>query len=247
MAHELGHFSQRGSTWLERLVRRVNMWMNLAITRRDRIDDLIDYLAEFRIGLIALLSFVLWIFIWMGRGILWLIMQLGLLVSASLMRRTVFDADRYSLGLAGSDVFQQTLERMVLINEAHAVASQHFFKGKRQGDHLPRDFPAFVVGLAEQSSRAKKKAARRLKNEKLRWLSPQPTTRSRIRAAQRLDRPGTLRSDLPGGAMFRDFASTCRRLSHAEYEARFASAYYPATNRATKEAVRQYLETMERG
>ena len=46
LAHEFGHFSQRGSIFLDRLIARVNLWFILAVHRRDAIDSVVQTLTE---------------------------------------------------------------------------------------------------------------------------------------------------------------------------------------------------------
>lgn len=246
MAHEFGHFSQRGSTLLQRLIRRINMWFAFAVYREDAIDTMIASMVDEGGDhpLLALVAFVMWILVWLGRGVLWVLMMIGLGVSSALLRRQEFDADRYQIGLIGSNGFEETMERVMRLSVAHVFAAQQVFNSLR-GDHLPADFPGFVVALADESKRVKKKTRKLLDNEQAGLLSSHPAMRTRIRAAEKLDLPGVFHSKQPGSALFKSFRRDSKQLSSMLYEARFGDAYTPNTRRSTEEAIEIYMQTME--
>lgn len=246
IAHEYGHFSQAGSTLLQRLIRRINLWFMAAIYRRDMLDNVIDSTIDstHEVGIYpAMAGFFFWLLVGMGKMVLWCLMQIGNVVSAALMRRMEFDADRYEISLVGSEVFEQTSNRLVALNVAYETAFKHVFGGMR-GDHLPSDFPSFVVGIADQSQKLQKRAKNRIKNEKWKALATHPPTRDRIKVARKLDEPGVFRSDLPASTLFSNFRGLCTSMSNAMYELRYHSTFSRETLRDTREAVSIYLETM---
>jgi Zn-dependent protease with chaperone function len=247
IAHEFGHFSQRGSTLLDRLIRRVNLWFALAVHRRDVVDEVIESVTDSEDGnvLLALVGFLLWILVGLGRIVLWCLMQIGLFVSSSLLRRMEFDADRYEIAVVGTNVFEETSRRIVELSVAHAFASRHVFDSMR-GDYLPDDYAGFVAGLANKSRRVQKKARKLIKKEKSSWLASHPPTRARIRAAEKLDQPGVLHSKRSSSALFRNFQQKSKGLTNLLYEIRYNDSYAPETRRSTREAVETYVTTMEK-
>jgi len=246
MAHEFGHFSQRGSTFLDRLIHRVNSWFFAAIARRDMIDDMIESLTdpEDEGALIMFLGFLLWILVGLGKIVLWCLMQVGLFVSSSLLRRMEFDADRYEAAVVGSKVFETTSNRMYELSVANIVATKHVFD-TAQGNYLPDDYAGFVAGLSKKSRKVKKKARKLIEKEKAGWLSSHPPTRNRILAAKKQDMPGVLSSSLPSSALFKSFSKCSKSLTDGMYQIHFGRNYMPGTCRPSSEAVESYLKTME--
>lgn len=243
VAHEFGHFSQRGSTLLTRLIQRVNFWFAAAVYRHDTLDEAVDSMLESGEAIISVFGFLCWMLIGLGRGLLWCLMWIGILVSQGLSRKMEFDADRYEIGLVGSKAFKQSTRRLVELSVASAIAQEHAYSSlSAQG--LPDDLPAFVAGLADSDKRVRKKAKRLIDNQKRSWLTTHPTSRSRIAAAERLDAPGVFHSELPASILFGDFTRHCRDLTRLLYRLRFGSEPNPGDLRPAYDALQIYLDTM---
>ena len=243
IAHEFGHFSQRGSTLLNRLINRVNFWFLAAVYRRDMLDEAVDAMLESETAGGAIVGFVCWCLIGLGRGLLWCLMVFGVIVSRGLSRKMEFDADRYEIGLVGTRTFKQTTQRMVELALANAIA-QDFAFGSLSAQGLPDNFPAFVAGLADSDKRVKKKAKKHIRTERSAWLTTHPTMRSRIAAAERLNAPGIFDSPLPASMLFRDFNKNCRELTRTLYRLRFGGKIQKSELRPSYDALQTYLETM---
>jgi len=246
MAHEFGHFSQ-GSLVLDRLIQRVNTWFGLAVYRRGAMDNLIASLwnEENQSILLTIVGFSLWVLLILGRGVLWMLMCLGLIVSMTLLRRLEFNADRYSLGVIGTQSFKEATKQIVALNVAHDAAWRHVFN-RYHAQYLPDDFAEFTVSIARRSGRLKKRTNRLIRRQKPNWLSTHPPTEARIAAAKRLDLPGIFQSSLPGKALFHDFYDLSSQVSRMLYELRYGPDFGPGKLIPTDEAVDAFLSVSER-
>ena len=76
-------------------------------------------------------------FIWLSRKVLWLLMQAGAALSASLSRQMEFDADRYSARVVGARVTAATLSEIPRLDAAAQAAwaevNWHWGGGARGG------------------------------------------------------------------------------------------------------------------
>ncbi len=81
--------------------------------------------------------------IWLSRRILWVLMHLGRILSAFMLRQMEFDADSYETKVAGSAAFAQTMAKLHTL----AAASQ-WAHGKMeeswQNRRLPENLPGFI-------------------------------------------------------------------------------------------------------
>lgn len=244
MAHEYGHFAQRGSTFLDRMVRRISLWFAVSMQGGDWIDDLIESFTGSENGLVGLIGLLMWIVVGLGRVVLYCLMLVGMAVSATLLRRMEYNADRYEIGLVGSKAFGDTCRRVVQLDLAYAIGGEFVFNNPR-GDYLPNDFPSFVVGLANQSKRVKKKAEKIIETEQPGVLDTHPLMRNRIRAAERQDLPGVFKSSMPAYSLLTNFRELGERLSDNLYRMRYGPMYFPDNNRSVHEALDAYLNRME--
>jgi Zn-dependent protease with chaperone function len=243
MAHEFGHFGQRGSTFLSRFIRRINLWFAVAVGHRDMLDGFVETLTSggghYLATLVALLLRVL---VGLGRYFLLGLMYVGLFASASLMRRMEFDADGYEVGVVGSAEFAASQHRLMALIVAHEVA----FKYALQTMHcraLPSDLVAFIAELADRAPRVKKRARRMLENEERSLLASHPLLRDRIALATKLSLPGVLTSPLPGTALFKSFDQRATVLTHMLYEHCYGRMLTPDAIRPVSEAVDIYLDS----
>jgi Zn-dependent protease with chaperone function len=241
IAHELGHFGQRGSTFLDRFIKRVNAWFVHAVSSRDLLDQLIAWLIEEGNFLAQLVGLVLKLLVFLGRSVLLGLTYVGLFASAALMRRMEFDADCYEVGVVGSSAFAATQQRLVVLTVAHQMAFQHAF-ASRQCRILPSDLVAFIAELADRAPKIQKQAQRLIENEEPSWLASHPPARDRIAAAERLNLPGILTSSKPATVLFASFEATSTAVTTALYMQRYGRSLTADAIRPPREAVENYLD-----
>jgi Zn-dependent protease with chaperone function len=219
MAHEFGHFSQRSSSFLHRFITRINLWFVVAVHHPGAIDAMIESLTttdgnSYLLNLAALVGWVLGMLVRLGRSVLWCLMQLGILASASLSRRMEFDADCYHVGVIGSAAYPKACRRFMALVVAHEMALKYTFQSL-QGRIIPADLSSFVVELADRSPQVKKRARKMIEKQKSDWMASHPPMRERIAAAKQLNLPGAFTSPIP--------AQSCSALSRSR--ARLSRAF----------------------
>jgi Zn-dependent protease with chaperone function len=242
MTHEFGHFGQRGSGFLDRFIKRVNLWFAAAAGRPDLLDDFVESLtSDGNHYLMKMVGLVLMLLVGLGRYFLRCLMFVGRLASAALMRRMEFDADRYEVGVIGSAEFAVSSKRLVALTVAHELAFLHAF-GSMQCRILPSDLVAFIAELADRAPKVKKRATKIIANEKRRWLDSHPPVRARIAAAERLNLPGVFTSSIPGSALFDSFQARSAAVTGMLYSRVHGRRLTPDAVRPTHEAVDIYLD-----
>jgi Zn-dependent protease with chaperone function len=242
MTHEFGHFGQRGSGFLDRFIKRINLWFATAVERPDMLDDFIHSLtSESNHYLVNAVGLVLMLLVGLGRYFLRCLMYLGLLASASLMRRMEFDADHYEVGVIGSAEFAASCQRLAALTIAQELAFQHAF-GSTHCRILPADLVAFVSELANRAPKVKKRTKRMIENEKGSWLASHPPTRERIAAAEHLNLPGVFTESVPGSTLFDCFETRCTAVTTLLYAHRYGRRLTSESIRPAHEAVEIYLD-----
>jgi Zn-dependent protease with chaperone function len=122
MAHELGHFAQGVGMRLSYMIRSTVDWFIRVVYQRDEWDEWLEETAQdvdFRIGWIFLVAHL---FVLIGRGILWLLLHVGLLITGLMLRQMEYDADGYQARFAGSAAFADTMRKLHLLNSASQFA-----------------------------------------------------------------------------------------------------------------------------
>jgi Zn-dependent protease with chaperone function len=241
MTHEFGHFGQRGSGLLDRFIKRINLWFAAAADRPDLLDDLIQTLTSDGHYLMKIVGLVLMLLVGLGRFFLRCLMLVGLLASASLMRRMEFDADSYEVGLIGSAEFAASSKRLVALTIAHELTFRHAFTSMHCRI-LPSDIVAFTAELADRAPKVRKRATKMIENEKMSWLASHPPIRDRIAAAERLNLPGVFTSSIPGSALFDSFEARSAAITAMLYSHRYGRRLTPDAVKPVHEAVDIYLD-----
>jgi Zn-dependent protease with chaperone function len=241
IAHELGHFGQRGSSFLDRFIKRINLWFVDAVSRPSLLDELIESLTgEGWHYLASIVGLVLKLLVLLGRYVLFGLMHVGLFASASLMRRMEFDADCYEVGVIGSADFEASCERLVALIVAHGLAFRHAF-GSMDCRILPSDLVAFISELADRAPKVRKRARKLIANEKRSWIASHPTWRDRIANAQRLDLPKLFTSSVAASELFESFEMRSRAITAILYTQWYGRKLTPDAVRPAHEAVEMYL------
>ena len=151
----------------------MNLWFALAVGRPTLLDELIEFMSGGGHFLISLVAIVLWLLVLLGHYTLWCLMHVGLIASASLMRRMEFDADCYEVGVIGSAEFEGFCQRLLELTVAHDLAIDYAF-GSRDCRLLPSDLVAFIAELANREPKVKKRARKLIALEGHDWLVPTP-------------------------------------------------------------------------
>jgi predicted Zn finger-like uncharacterized protein len=205
LAHEFGHFAQGLAMRLSYLIRSIVHWFIRVVYQRDQWDEWLEQVTEdvdIRIGWIFLVA---QLFVLVGRGLLWVLLHIGLTISGFMLRQMEFDADRYEARFAGSDAFAKTIRKLHLLNAAFEFA-QLQLSASLDERKLVDNLPGLVLHHARS---APPDAAENIKKviaeSKTGWFDSHPCDRERIAAAEQLATPGIFHVDRPAAELFADF------------------------------------------
>ncbi len=213
LAHEFGHFAQGSGMRLTYIIRSVNAWFARVVYQRDAWDEKLAQWSgriDLRIGIIL---YTARLFVWLTRGILWGLMWFGHGISCFMSRQMEFDADRYEARVAGSEVFQQTAERLPVLMMAHSGALSDLsslWVEKRLGDNLP----TLVMANVDQIPAGVLQALRKRSEEETTGaFDTHPCDRERIASAKRESAAGIFRMEAPASVLLTDFDGLAREAS----------------------------------
>lgn len=225
LAHEFGHFSQGVGMRLTCVIRSISFWFTRVVYERDVWDQrLVEWSGDGENRLRFVFSLAR-LFVWITRRILWVLMMVGHAVGGFMLRQMEFDADRYEARLVGSDTFESTCRRLLILNVAtqgaHADLGR-FFREGRLGDNLPKltvhkadQIPADVVAnlhtIIDQST--------------TRLFDTHPADKERIASAHRENAPGIFGVDQPASVLFADFAGLSINVTLDFYRAIFGPQF----------------------
>ena len=102
LAHEFGHFAQGAAMRLTYIIRSTSNWFARVVYERDEWDLKLVRAAhgiDIRLGIFLHLTRLC---IWLSRRILWVLMHLGRILSAFMLRQMEFDSDSYETKVAGT-------------------------------------------------------------------------------------------------------------------------------------------------
>jgi len=218
LAHEFGHFAQRTGMRLTFVIRSVNGWFARVVYTRDSWDDALVSASDWDIR-VAVVVWIARFFVWVTRGVLWVLMMLGHALSCFMLRQMEFDADRYEAYLAGGRVFTETARRLPLI----AVGAQ-FAHGDLEDslhdERLVDDFVALALENEANLPDAVREEVRKLVDEETTGLlDTHPATAERIASVAALRAPGLFSYEGPATDLFADFGALSRTATRDFYAA----------------------------
>jgi len=227
LAHEFGHFAQRGGMGSTFMINRVNVWFVRVIYQRDSLDEVLDEWVSDAPWFIALMLSAAKLAVMTSRGILWCLMVVGHAVSASLMREMEYDADRYEYDLVGSKTFEQTARDLRLISAANQFALSQLYDLFTKGvladdmillqDHIHREIPDTVRKEINESVEQAQQG----------WFDTHPTDRKRNDRAAKAARPGIFRLDRPARDLLEHYEALCQNVTSDFFRDQFGERVMP--------------------
>lgn len=197
IAHELGHFSQTGASWIEIFVERVTHWLLEAAAHTEAVTDSVVDVDPDSGRAALVLAVIIRGTLWLGRMYLLGLAAAALSISRFLMRRTEFDADRYQIQIAGSAQFAVTMRQMIELN----VAEERFVRLLMRDlplDLTPAKYSREVVAHAGAlDDRDQRRVGRHLAPQSASWWNTHPSPADRIAAAAQLQHPGIVQLSGP--------------------------------------------------
>ena len=230
IAHEFGHLTQGLGMRLSYVIRSINEWFARVAYERDTWDVWLEAWAEevddWRTMLV---TYVTRLAIWLSRGLLKLLMHAGHGVSCFLMRQMEYNADDYMIRVAGTDTFEHTATRMLLLGEA----SQQSYKIMRttwdSSRHLPDNFPAFLTRVEKDlTAEQRRKVAERMTLSRSGIFDTHPSVSNRLARARQANEPGIFQLEQPATQLFADFDAVAKSITVRHYKEELGLACDPA-------------------
>lgn len=229
LAHEFGHFSQRVGMRLHFLIGMIRLWFMRVAYERDDWDVQLDQMradAGWRMKIVLGIASAA---VSASRAILRGLLRVATWISAWFSRQMEFDADRYEASLVGSAVFEQTTDRLAVLQPV-ANATWSLIDEAWKMRKLPEDFPYLVAHrdriLQPELRQSLVESARSATVER---DATHPPPAARIANVQGIKgvvpEPGiteqsadpVLRDDLRAGILFAAFGDLCREITRTHY------------------------------
>ena len=205
LAHEFGHFAQGAGMRFSYIIRSVNAWFARVVYERDHWDQKLEGWAQAEHWGIKAVFVVAKGGVWLGRKVLWCLMQAGHALSCFMSRQMEFDADSYEAKIAGSSEFARTAERLRLLHASHGAAMQDAWQ-TYQSRELPDDLAALVLWRERVMPKATREALTQDGSErKTAWNDTHPADGERVKAAAEWQAEGVFQLEAPAEALFSDF------------------------------------------
>jgi hypothetical protein len=210
LAHEFGHFAQGAGMRMSYLVRSLSGWFMRVVYQRDQWDEWLESTSEdldLRIGWVVLVAQGA---VAVSRGVLWVLMRIGMLVSGILLRQMEFDADRYETKFAGAEAFASTSRKLGRLSLASQLASAQINEhlvDRRLVDNLPALISINARAMPPETAAKFDAEADAVSTG---WYDTHPCQRDRVAAAQRLGGEGVFRLERPARELLADFAAQAK-------------------------------------
>ena len=219
LAHEFGHFSQGAGMRLYALIMRINLWFARVVYQRDEWDETLAAWSSEGQGFIVLLVAIVRLAVWLTRRILWVLMQVGHVVSGFLSRQMEYDADRYEARMVGGAVFAETMWRFRVMSVAENGAFADL-QSSWQQRRLPDNFPKLVTANIPQIPEPLIAAFRQsMDTTRTGLFDTHPADKDRIaRALREAPGPGIFPVEGPATDVFRNFDALAKQSSLDMYK-----------------------------
>lgn len=228
IAHEFGHFAQRGGMRSTFLVWSVQNWMHRAVYGRDAFDRYLDLWTQRspHAALWALLTAARG-GVWVSRQILRGLLNAGDLIVATLSRQMEFDADVQAVRIAGSDAFATTMTRLRVLDIADAYTVGYINRGLEEG-RLGDDWMALMEAHIERLPAREIESALEGHEEPRSMYASHPPMRERIGRARQANLATGVALDLPARALFADFTGLVRDCTVDLYRSCLGEQFAPS-------------------
>jgi Zn-dependent protease with chaperone function len=218
LAHEFGHFAQGAGMRFSFIIRSVNGWFARVVYERDHWDERLEEWAATENIWLKLVFLLAKGGVWVGRKVLWCLMQAGHAISCFMSRQMEFDADSYEVKVAGSDEFPRTAERLRLLSVAHGAAMNDAYQ-TFQTKELPDDLPALVVWReSTMQEKVRGEIEKAVQESRTAWNHTHPADADRVKAALALQEPGVFHLEAPAAELFSDFISLSRAVTRDHFQ-----------------------------
>ena len=228
IAHEFGHFAQRGGMRSTFLVWSVQNWMQRAVYERDAFDRYLEiWTRRSPHAAISALLFAARGGVWTSRQILRGLLRVGDLIVATLSRQMEFDADAQAVRIAGSDAFATTMTRLRILDIADSHTVGYVNRGLEEG-RLGDDWMALMEAHIERLPALEVESVLEGQEEPRSMYASHPPMRERISRARQANLATGVVLDVPARALFADFTGLVRDCTVDLYRSCLGEQFAPS-------------------
>ena len=222
LAHEFGHFAQRGGMRAAHLINHVNRWLESRAYQPDEWDARLQRWMERDddegADLLQLVCAATLACLQATRLLMRGMFQLSFRMSRRLSQEMEFDADRYEVAIAGSDNFAATALRLRALAGARHEVENANIKAWREGRLVDDLAAATVLRLEQWRAEDWQTVERELDHDdETRYWDSHPADQARIANATSQQVAGTFVDERPATALFADFSALSRRVTAHYY------------------------------
>ena len=217
IAHEMGHFSQGVGMRMHYIIETINNWFGRAICGGSVLEEKLEEMTTGVGGTVGLVTFFSQLFILVTKGILWVCMMLGYLVSNFFSRQMEYDADMYELRVAGSKDFEMSMYALALLS----LGWQNTYN---KGQHtmqklvLADDLPSLVkLEAKELGKKHKDNIINSVLDNATHLFDTHPSCRDRIAVAKRNTMEGSCRVTASAKHIFTNFPNLSQSMTRNFY------------------------------
>jgi len=198
LAHEFGHFAQAKGMMLTYIIRSINFWFYRVVYHEDAWDDRLRRWSKEIDLRLSVILYIARFFIWLSRRLLWLLMQLGEVISCFMMRQMEYDADHCEVLMVGPKVFASTFQRIAELSVSYSQSFQDLQSAWQDG-HLADSIPALVAANATQiPDRIRRQLFKeQIECSKTGWFDTHPSNRDRIERVRSLNIKPIFKATVP--------------------------------------------------
>ena len=208
IAHELGHFGQRGGMLLRHFVFTFAIWCGTASGVQEAFAEGVKEGNDGESLPEIIFRFIIWATQSIGSLIVLGMAYVGLFLTMLVSRRQEFDADRYEAEMAGSDAFFGTTRRLIELSigqsEIRKRGLSYFLALANQSDGM-ENFAAEVVAAADAKAESSVKKIEKDLQTVTGWFDSHPGSKDRIAAVRLQPKPGIFRLMLPAWKLYPKF------------------------------------------
>lgn len=217
LAHELGHFAQGAGMRLTYIIRSVNFWFVRVVYERDRWDE--SLLAWSRDGDVRSQIFggLARLMVWLSRKVLWALMHIGHILSCFMLRQMEYDADRYGARLAGSDQFDATNRKIILLSLA-SNGARHDLGLSWQEQRLCDDLPMLIHrNISQIPAEVTVRVDKDIRTKTTGLFDTHPCDADRLKSVLAEESPGVFHLNCAATRLFADYQRLCTEATFAYY------------------------------
>jgi Zn-dependent protease with chaperone function len=203
IAHELGHFTQGAGMRASYVVRSINHWFARVVYERDGWDETLFRTCRERIAPILVLAAL---FVGLTRGVLWVLMAVGHVLSCFLTRQMEYDADRCMARVAGFETFEEIARRLAIWEASSQVtlsAAPRWWRNAR----FPDDLPSLIMSTSQRiPKKVHREIQKDLNKSRTGLFDTHPCLKDRMANVAREATDGVFRLDEPATVLLDDYS-----------------------------------------